>query len=133
VCAAVGSGDEATSWTTVANEEELQIVGELLQQRKEREALMAAEQATHDDTSDLHRASLSVAQSTALIQLLFPSSTARRRKQWLIIKQNDDKQKEQRTTVKTLLHILLRECRSPTTACPTGTDAPHRCRLARSA
>jgi hypothetical protein len=39
-------------------EKKLQIVGDLLQQRKEREALMASRAATHDDTSDRHRASL---------------------------------------------------------------------------
>jgi hypothetical protein len=43
VYAAVGSGDEATSWTTVATGEEIAVRWrELLQQRKEREALMAS-------------------------------------------------------------------------------------------
>jgi hypothetical protein len=82
-------------------EKKLQIVGELLQQRKEREALMASRNDARLHNRPPSRVRCSVAQSTVLIQLLFRSSTARRTKQLLTIKKNDDKQKYQRTTVKT--------------------------------
>jgi hypothetical protein len=108
VCAAVGSGDEATSWTTVANGEEIADRWRTTTATKGARSVDGEQSGGTKRRTTTHQTAIarrcSVAQSTALIQL-FPSSTARRTKQWLTIKKNDDKQKEQRTTVKTLLHI----------------------------
>ena len=82
VCAAVGSGDEATSWTTVATGEE--IADRWRTTTATKGARSVGGEATHD-TSDRHRASLFGRSVESTIQLLFPSSTARRTKQWLTI------------------------------------------------
>jgi hypothetical protein len=77
------SGDEATSWATVATGVEIVDRWRTTQQRNEREALMASRAAARSDARRHNRppSRCSVAQSTVLIQLLFPSSTTRRTKQ----------------------------------------------------
>jgi hypothetical protein len=108
----LGSGNEATSWTTVATGEEIADRWRTTAATKGARSVDGEQSGGTKRRTTAHQTAIarrcSVAQSRVLIQLLFPSSTARRTKQWLTIKKNDDKQKEQRTTVETLLHILLR-------------------------
>jgi hypothetical protein len=104
VCAAVGSGDEATSWTTVATGEEIADRWRTTTATKGARSVDGEQSGGTKRRTTTHQTAIarrcSVAQSTVLIQLLFPSSTARRTKQWLTIK-------ERRQTKGTTNDILL--------------------------